>query len=353
MAEVPVVGDDEDRGGALGAVGRAGLVDQRRAARRRPSGRRCSGRAGPTRSARRASPGSAGPSKTRSMATDGRDRRPQAPDERRPWAPATVDVESAWSRLVPSTSSRSVLASGSPVVWRHAAHRTPGRYDRARDLLLLVDLDGVVYRGADPVPGRRRGPGGPRGARATTSSTSPTTRCTTAPTTSPASPRWARRSRPRPVVSSARATALYLARARAGDPARARRRGERPRARAARRRPRRGHGRPCGHADAPGGDRRLDAAGDPDAVVVGLDPKLTYLRLAAAARLHPGRRAVHRHQPRPGLPDRARPPARGRERRRRGRGGHRASSRSSIGKPGPHLLELAADGRRAATSATR
>ncbi len=42
------------------------------------------------------------------------------------------------------------------VVGGHARHRTrhgAHRYDRAMGLLLLVDLDGVVYRGTDPVPG--------------------------------------------------------------------------------------------------------------------------------------------------------------------------------------------------------
>ena len=70
-------------------------------------------------------------------------------------APADV-FDSAWSRFVPSTSRRRVAASGFAIGLRHRANRTrreaPG-YDRAMGLLLLVDLDGVVYRGADPVPG--------------------------------------------------------------------------------------------------------------------------------------------------------------------------------------------------------
>ena len=51
------------------------------------------------------------------------------------------------------------LGGGERVAVRggHRRHRTrpTGRagYDRAVSLLLLVDLDGVVYRGADPVPG--------------------------------------------------------------------------------------------------------------------------------------------------------------------------------------------------------
>ena len=67
-------------------------------------------------------------------------------------------------------------------------HRPILRGDRATatiggvSLLLLVDLDGVVYRGVDPVPAWPRS--SPTGLRAaTTSSTSPTTPCTTGPTT--------------------------------------------------------------------------------------------------------------------------------------------------------------------------
>ena len=52
------------------------------------------------------------------------------------------------------------------------------------------------------------------------------------------------------------------------------------------------------------------AAGHPDAVVVGLDPNLTYARLVGRLGLHPGGRPLHRHQPRSGLPDRARAAAR-------------------------------------------
>src|SRR5688500_13989749 len=68
---------------------------------------------------------------------------------------------SASSRIVPSTSRRSVLVSGSggrfgivDAIVRAAL--TPERGGRFADhprVVLLVDLDGVVYRGTDPGPG--------------------------------------------------------------------------------------------------------------------------------------------------------------------------------------------------------
>ena len=65
---------------------------------------------------------------------------------------ATGPRRRAGNRFDPSTSTgrcrRAGPSSQSP------AHRTSvRRYDRSVPLLLLVDLDGVVYRGADPVPG--------------------------------------------------------------------------------------------------------------------------------------------------------------------------------------------------------
>ena len=65
------------------------------------------------------------------------------------------------------------------------------------------------------------------------------------------------------------------------------------------------------------------AAGQPDAVVVGLDPNLTYAAARGRRRQHPRRRAFHRHEPRPGLPDGARPAAGRRFHRHRARGGDR------------------------------
>src|SRR3954471_6766831 len=72
-----------------------------------------------------------------------------------PLGPTTADAGAGppalapirYSRLVPSTMTRSVPSSGE---WRGAAglagREHPG-------VLLLVDLDGVVYRGSDDVPG--------------------------------------------------------------------------------------------------------------------------------------------------------------------------------------------------------
>ena len=117
---------------------------------------------------------------------------------------------------------------------------------------------------------------------ATTSSTSPTTRCTTGPTTRRGSRRWAAPVSPETVVSSARATAAYL---RDHDPG-------------IRRvlvlgaggleRELRDEGYDVVTAAAAAtrmSQESIDgfvAAGRPDAVVVGLDPNLTYARLAVA-----------------------------------------------------------------------
>ena len=102
-------------------------------------------------------------------------------------------------------------------------------------LLLLVDLDGVVYRGADPVPGvaavlADRAARGDDVVYVTNNSMHYRADYLTR------LPAMGARSRPRPVVSSARATALYL---RDHEPGIRRvlvLGGERPRARAARRR---------------------------------------------------------------------------------------------------------------------
>ena len=88
---------------------------------------------------------------------------------------------------------------------------------------------------------------------------------------------------PETVVSSARATALYIAAHGAVDPSRARRS-----ARAASSASCATSGSrssPPAHAATRMHQEGIDgrtAAGDPDAVVTGLDPNLTYLRLAAA-----------------------------------------------------------------------
>ena len=145
------------------------------------------------------------------------------------------------------------------------------------------------------------------------------------------------------VVSSARATAALPARARPGRPPGAGARGGRPRARAARRRARgrhAGHGRDAHDARRP--STAATAAGAPDAVVVGLDPNLTYLRLAAAADcIRAGARFIATNR------DPIYPTERG---LRPGAGSIVAALEAttgvtplSIGKPAPLLLEIAAE----------
>ena len=206
---------------------------------------------------------------------------------------------------------------------------------------MLVDLDGVVYRGKEPVPGvaevlADRAARGDDVVYVTNNSmhyrTDYVTRLTRmgAPVT------------PETVVSSARATALHIA-----------------------------NHEPSIHRvlvlGASGLERELRdvgldvvtagaaatrmhqegidgraAAGDPDAVVTGLDPNLTYLRLAAACDcIRAGARFIATNR------DPVYPTERG---LRPGAGSIAAAVEAStgttplvIGKPGSHLLELAAE----------
>jgi len=208
-------------------------------------------------------------------------------------------------------------------------------------LLLLVDLDGVVYRGADPVPGvaallAERAAGGDDVVYVTNNSmhyrADYVSRLSAmgAPIT------------PETVVSSARATALHVARHEPG----------------ARRVLVLGAGGlerelrdvgldivTAGHAATRMHQEGIDgwaAAGSPDVVVTGLDPNLTYLRLAAAADcIRAGARFIATNR------DPVYPTERG---LRPGAGSVAAAVESasgvtpySIGKPSPHLLELAAE----------
>jgi HAD superfamily hydrolase (TIGR01450 family) len=208
-------------------------------------------------------------------------------------------------------------------------------------LLLLVDLDGVVYRGADPVPGvaallADRAARGDDVVYVTNNSMHYRVDYET---------RLAAMGAPVTVdrvVSSARATALHLAKHETGI--------------------RRvlvvGAGglerelRDVGievvtaaHAAARMHQEGIDgwsAAGAPDAVVTGLDPNLTYLRLAAAADcVRAGARFIATNR------DPVYPTERG---LRPGAGAIAAALEAttgitplSIGKPAPHLLELAAE----------
>jgi HAD superfamily hydrolase (TIGR01450 family) len=207
-------------------------------------------------------------------------------------------------------------------------------------MLLLVDLDGVVYRGTDPVPGvaavlAARVAAGDDVVYVTNNSMHYRADYVTrlSGMGAPVSPGT--------IVSSARATALYLA---DQDPP-----------------PRRvlvvGAGglereiRDAGlelvtaaHAATRMQQEGIDgyaAAGEPDAVVVGLDPNLTYLRLAAAADcIRAGARFIATNR------DPIYPTERG---LRPGAGSLVAAIEAttgvvpvSIGKPGPRLLQIAA-----------
>lgn len=208
-------------------------------------------------------------------------------------------------------------------------------------LLLLVDLDGVVYRGADPVPGvaavlAARAARGDDVVYVTNNSmhyrADYVTRLTAmgAPITSDT------------VVSSARATALLL-------------RDHEPLIRRVLvlgamglERELRDAGLDvvtAGHAATRMAHEGIDgwtAAGAPDAVVTGLDPALTYLRLAAAVDcVRAGARFIATNR------DPVYPTERGLQ---PGSGAMAAAVEASsgvtplsVGKPAPLLLELAAE----------
>ncbi|MDH4141997.1 MAG: HAD-IIA family hydrolase [Chloroflexota bacterium] len=208
-------------------------------------------------------------------------------------------------------------------------------------LLLLVDLDGVVYRGSDPVPGvaavlAERAAAGDDVVYVTNNSmhyrADYVARLTAmgAPIT------------PETVISSARATALHLSHHEPG----------------VRRVLVLGAGGlerelrdvgldvvTAGQAATRMAQEGIDgwaAAGAPDAVVTGLDPNLTYLRLAAAADcIRAGARFIATNR------DPIYPTERGVQ---PGAGAVAAAVEAasgvtplSIGKPAPHLLDLAAE----------
>ena len=207
-------------------------------------------------------------------------------------------------------------------------------------MLLLVDLDGVVYRGADPVPGvaavlADRAARGDDIVYVTNNSMHYRADYVTRLSAmgAPVSPDR--------IVSSARATALYL-------------RDEAPEIRrvlvlgaGGLERELRDAGLDvvtAGHAATRSNQEAIDgyeAAGRPDAVVVGLDPQLTYLRLAVAAdAIRAGARFIATNR------DPVYPTERG---LRPGAGSIVAALEAttgviplSIGKPAPLLLEEAA-----------
>ena len=208
-------------------------------------------------------------------------------------------------------------------------------------LLLLVDLDGVVYRGSDPVPGvaavlAARAAAGDDVVYVTNNSmhyrADYVTRLAAmgAPIT------------PDTVVSSARATALHITRHEPGI------RRVLVLGAGGLERELRDVGLEvvtAGYAATRMHQEGIDgvaASGSPDAVVTGLDPNLTYLRLAAAADcVRGGARFIATNR------DPVYPTERG---LRPGAGSMAAAVEAasgvtplSIGKPSPHLLELAAE----------
>ena len=208
-------------------------------------------------------------------------------------------------------------------------------------LLLLVDLDGVVYRGADPVPGvaavlAERAALGDDVVYVTNNSMHYRADYVTR-LAAMGAPITADR-----VVSSARATALHLVTHEAGI-----RRVLVVGAGGLERELRdvglevvtAGHAATRMHQEGIDG---WSAAGAPDAVVTGLDPNLTYLRLAAAADcVRAGARFIATNR------DPVYPTERG---LRPGAGAVAAALEATtgitplaIGKPAPHLLELAAE----------
>ena len=208
-------------------------------------------------------------------------------------------------------------------------------------LLLLVDLDGVVYRGSEPVPGvaavlADRAARGDDVVYVTNNSMHyradyvTRLRAMGAPIT------------PETVVSSARATALHLINHESGI------RRVLVLGASGLERELRDVGLDvvtAGHAATRMHQEGIDgwaAAGAPDAVVTGLDPNLTYLRLAAASDcVRAGARFIATNR------DPVYPTERG---LRPGAGSVAAAVEAasgvtpmSIGKPSPHLLELAAE----------
>ena len=234
----------------------------------------------------------------------------------------------AGRRFEPSTMSRSVSASGSGSreasarrgIVRGRAAATIGRVS----LLLLVDLDGVVYRGADPVPGvaaRARRRGRRRGddvVYVTNNSMHYRADYVDAPAS-----RWAARSRRtgscrrrgRPRCTCQRhepGIRRVLAVGASGLERELRDVGPGCRDLSARR-----------DADAPGRHRWLDGRRCARCGRERPRPDADLPAAGGRGGLHPGRRQVHRHEPRSGVPDGA-GPATG---RRRGRGGTRGVDR--------------------------
>ncbi len=346
MAKVAIVGDDEDRRGGDRTVGAADLVHERQQDRiRRPSAAVSDAQPG-----RDALPAETAVRRTIEDDIDVDRRRDDASkpsDQRGPrgagrGARQAVDQVRAVDEE-PGRGLERVGGEGS-----HRCHRTragagepAARYDRSVSLLLLVDLDGVVYRGSDPVPGvaavlTDRAARGDDVVYVTNNSmhyrADYVTRLSAmgAPVTQDR------------VVSSARATALYVSTHAAGI------RRVLVLGASGLERELRDAGLDvvtAAHAATRMHQEGVDgwtAAGAPDAVVTGLDPNLTYLRLAAATDcIRAGATFIATNR------DPVYPTERG---LRPGAGSVAAAVEAatgvtplSIGKPEPHLLELAAE----------
>ncbi len=344
MAEVAIVGDDQEPGGAIGTIDQSNVVDQGEDHRVGATGAavtdRCPGR-DPL-----AAQAALGRAVEDQLNPDGgRHNRPESPDQRgrgcRPANPgrprqAVEQVRAVHQQSIRGGERVAIRGGHAPIVRGRRCAATI----RPVSLLLLVDLDGVVYRGADPVPGVA-GVLADRAARGddivyvTNNSMHYRADYQTrlAAMGAPVSPIT--------VVSSARATALYL---KEHDPE-------------IRRvlvlgaggleRELRDEGYDvvgAAHAATRVGQEGIDgftAAGNPDAVVVGLDPNLTYARLAVAADcIRAGAHFIATNR------DPVYPTERG---LRPGAGALVAAVEAatgivpiSIGKPAPYLLEAAA-----------
>ncbi len=337
-----VVADDEQAGGSGRSDHRAGLIDERQqqVVGRSPAGV-ADDQAGRDPFAAHPRIGSAVENE---LDTDRRgDHRAQPADERRLGRRASTFRHRV--EQVRAVDEQSIGARQG--VGREARHPAivrvicPAATIGPMALLLLVDLDGVVYRGSDPVPGvaavlTDRAARGDDVVYVTNNSMHYRADYVT---------RLAAMGAPisaDTVVSSARATALHIAN---HEPA-------------IRRvlvfgasgldRELRDVGLDVvttAHAATRMHQEGIDgwaAAGAPDAVVTGLDPNLTYLRLAAAADcIRAGARFIATNR------DPAYPTERG---LRPGAGSIAAALEAttgvtplSIGKPEPHLLELAAE----------
>ncbi len=272
-----------------------------------------------------------------------RDRGAQTPDERGVWHGTTAAGE---CRQQVGPVDDETVGGGERIAGRrHGAGIVRGigaaaTIDRV-SLLLLVDLDGVVYRGAEPIPGvaavlADRAARGDDVVYVTNNSMHYRADYVTrlSAMDCPVSPDR--------VVSSSRATALHIQRHETGI--------RRVLALGASglERELRDVGLEvvtAAHAATRMHQEGIDgwaAAGAPDAVVSGLDPALTYLRLAAAADcIRAGSRFIATNR------DPVYPTERG---LRPGAGAMAAALEAttgvtplSIGKPEPHLLELAAE----------